>query len=91
MDFEWDDHKSERNRLGRGLPFELAQRLFQGPTLERIDDRREYDELRIQAIGKIGGRLLLCFYTDRGRIRRIISLRYANRRERDAYGATYPD
>lgn len=55
--------------------------------VEQRDDRRDYREVRIQAIGGIGGRILLCIYTDRGPVRRIISLRYANRRERDAYCA----
>jgi uncharacterized DUF497 family protein len=33
---------------------------------------------------------LHCVYTQRGEVRRIISLRYANRKERDAYRATHP-
>jgi uncharacterized protein len=89
MVYEWDNTKSERNRIERGLPFELAIPLFEGPTLERIDERRDYGEVRVQAIGLVGGRILLCVYTDRGAIRRIISLRYANGRERGAYRATF--
>jgi len=87
MDFEWDEAKSERNLIDRGLPFELAEPLFEGRVIEQRDDRRDYREVRIQAIGRVGGRILLCVYTDRGGVRRIISLRYANRRERDAYRA----
>ncbi len=90
MEFEWDDTKSERNQLDRGLTFELVIPLFEGPTLERIDERRDYGEMRMQAIGLVAGRALLWVYTDRGTVRRIISLRYANRRERDAYRATFP-
>jgi uncharacterized protein len=90
VNFEWDDAKSVRNRLERGLPFELAIPLFEGPTLERIDERRAYAETRVQAIGLIGARTLFCVYADRGTVRRIISLRYANRRERDAYRTTFP-
>jgi uncharacterized DUF497 family protein len=89
MVFEWDHAKSERNRLERGLPFELASLLFDGPTLERIDDRRDYGEARVQAVGLVGGRTLFCVYAERGPVRRIISLRYANRRERDAYRAAF--
>jgi uncharacterized DUF497 family protein len=87
MDFEWDETKSERNLIDRGLEFELAESLFEGRVIERRDDRRDYREVRIQAIGRVGGRILMCVYTDRGGVRRIISLRYANRRERDAYRA----
>ena len=89
MDFEWDRAKSERNEVERGLPFELAVLLFDGPVIERVDDRRRYGETRIRAIGAVGGVTLHCVYTQRGGVRRIISLRYANRKERDAYRATY--
>ena len=90
MDFEWDRAKAERNEVARGLPFELAIFLFDGPTIERVDDRRSYGELRIQTLGMVEGVTLHCVYTQRGGVRRIISLRYANRKERDAYRATYP-
>jgi uncharacterized DUF497 family protein len=35
----------------------------------------------------VAGEILACVYTDRAEMRRIISLRHANRRERDAYRA----
>jgi uncharacterized protein len=87
VDFEWDEAKSERNRAERGLPFELAVFLFDRPVTERIDRRRDYGEVRVRAIGMLGDRLVTCVYTDRGRTRRIISLRYSNGSERDAYRA----
>ena len=89
MDFQWDRAKSERNQKERGLPFELAILLFDGPVIERIDTRREYGETSIRAIGMVGGVTLHCVYTQRGGVRRIISLRYADRKERNAYRATY--
>jgi uncharacterized DUF497 family protein len=85
MEFEWDEAKSERNRIERGLPFDLAEALFNGPLVERTDDRRDYGEVRVQVIGQIGTSILVCVYTDRDGVRRIISLRDANRRERNAY------
>ena len=90
MDFEWDRAKSERNESERGLPFELAALLVDGPTIECADERRYYGETRIRAIGVAGNLTLHYVYTQRGEVRRIISLRYANRKERDAYRATYP-
>ena len=88
MEFEWDEAKSERNRLERGLPFGLAAELFQGPVIERADNRRDYGEARVQAIGRVGSRVLICVYTDRGEVRRVISLRDASRREWNAYRTT---
>jgi hypothetical protein len=88
-DFEWDQWKSDRNRLERALPFDLAVLLFNGPTLERRDARQDYGELRVLAIGHAGGLILHCVYTDSGPVRRVISLRPANRRECDAYRAAF--
>lgn len=91
MDFEWDEAKSRRNATERGLPFDLAIPLFDGPVLEWADDRPEYDEDRTIAIGTVAGRFLVCVYTWRGTdeepIRRIISLRKATKRERTLYEA----
>lgn len=61
--------------------------MFRSRVIEQVDDRRDYGELRIRAIGQVGGEVLVCVYTDRGRVRRIISRRYANRSEQDAYRA----
>lgn len=90
MIFEWDAAKSEHNAKQRGLPFTLAMALFEGPVLEEPDERRDYGEQRIRAIGQSGGRVLVCVYTDRGERRQIISLRIANRSERHAYRKMHP-
>ncbi len=87
MDFEWDEAKSERNRIGRGLSFDVAITLFDGPVLLEVDSRRDYGERRMKALGMVAGEIYVCIFTDRGLVRRIISLRHANRRERDAYRA----
>ena len=89
MVFEWDEAKSADNAATWGLPFEIAMALFDGPTLESPDRRRDYGEKRIKAIGAVAGHFLVCVYTDRDAVRRIISLRAANRRERDAYRTAY--
>ena len=82
MDCEWDEAKSERNRIVRGLPFDLAIRLFDDFVSEEPDTRRDYGETRIRAVGVVGELTLYCVYTIRGDKRRIFSLRVANRRER---------
>jgi uncharacterized DUF497 family protein len=85
MEFEWDYAKSQRNHVTRGLPFDVAVALFDNETLEFIDDRRDYGERRVRAIGVVRDECFVCIYVDRADVRRIISLRRANKRERDDY------
>ena len=51
-------------------------------TLEKRDDRRDYGEIRMQAIGRVDDDILFVVYTDRGDVRHIISARRANKKER---------
>lgn len=93
MRFSWDARKSEANLAQRGFDFAFASLVFDGPTLERVDDRADYGEARIIAIGLADGIHLTVVYTDRPGtpelIRRIISARRSNRRERSAYDKAY--
>lgn len=85
MLFAWDEAKSRRTLSERGFGFDYAARIFLGPTLERQDRRRDYGEVRTQAIGETGGDVLFVVYTDRGEVRHIISARLANRKERRSW------
>jgi uncharacterized DUF497 family protein len=82
MLFEWDEAKSRRTLSERGFGFDYAARIFLGPTLEKQDDRRDYGEVRMQAIGEVAGDVLFVAYTDRSDARNVISARLANRKER---------
>jgi uncharacterized DUF497 family protein len=88
--FEWDHAKSEANLHERGFDFAFATLIFNGPTFEVEDRRKNYGERRIVAIGVADGIHLTVAYTDRqsteGEIlRRIISAHRSNRRERAHY------
>jgi uncharacterized DUF497 family protein len=85
MEFEWDAAKHERNLGERGLGFDDGALIFGGPVIEWIDDRRNYGEMRVRAIGLSGEHLLHVVYTERDDVRRIISVRMANRKERVAW------
>lgn len=65
MDFEWDDAKSARNFRERGLSFDDAAMVFLGPTVEILDERRPYGEVRIKAIGVVETEFLVVVFTDR--------------------------
>ncbi len=83
--FEWDRAKSEANLSARGFDFAHAARIFDGPVLEMDDERTNYGERRVWAIGCVAGDVFFVVYTWRNGVRRIISARKANRRERDVY------
>lgn len=96
MRFAWDASKSERNLAERGFDFAFATLVFDGPTLERPDTRRDYGEPRTVALGVADGVPLTVVYTDRPDpaggppMRRLISARLSNRRERQVYAEAFP-
>ena len=85
MLFEWDDAKHERNVASRGIGFDAGALIFGGPVIEWLDERPWYGEVRVRAVGMSGGDLLHVVYTDRDEVRRIILVRKANRKEREAW------
>ena len=44
--FEWDEDKDRANQAKHGTSFEEVLPIFDGPTLTKIDDRRDYGEIR---------------------------------------------
>ena len=67
--------KSQQNLLVRGFGFDHAAAILAGPTLQAHDNRRDYGEVRVQAIGRAGADVLSVVYSDRSEVRRIISAR----------------
>jgi uncharacterized DUF497 family protein len=86
MNYVWDKRKGRENVARHGIAFEDAIRIFEGPTLERVDDRFDYGETRIYAIGVVDGLEITLIYTDVSETeRRVISAWRAERHERTAY------
>lgn len=73
--------KNRTNIAKHGIGFARAIRIFEGPTLDRIDDRADYGEERTISLGMIeGGLILVVMRTDRNGVTRIISARRAERK-----------
>ena len=53
------------------------------------DDRQDYGETRFITIGFLDRRMVVVVWTQRGRARRIISLRKANDREQALYSSRF--
>ena len=85
-DFEWDDDKAAANLAKHGIAFEVAILAFNDPQAREITDiRKDYGERRINLYGRVTmdgtQEIVLVCHVTRARIR-IISARFANRRER---------
>ncbi|WLI90357.1 BrnT family toxin [Massilia sp. R2A-15] len=81
MKITFDAAKRESNRAERGLDFARAAEVFEGVTVTRSDERKDYGEPRFVTSGRLDGRIVVVVWTPRGPARRIISMRKANERE----------
>ena len=87
MHVTFDPAKNARNVAERGIPFRLALRFEWSTALIGEDMRKNYGEKRLQALGFIGERLHMLVFTPRPPALHVISLRWANERERTKYAA----
>lgn len=86
MKFEWDESKNRQNIEKHAVSFDEACEIFEGFTLDQTDTRFDYGEPRVISIGMLGGvAILTVVHTDRFGVRRLISARQANRKERERY------
>ncbi len=83
--FEWDDDKAAANLAKHGVAFERVGDFDWSTAQIIVDDREDYGELRMKALGLIGDRLHVLIFTEREDAIRVISLRRANKREVEAY------
>jgi uncharacterized DUF497 family protein len=84
--FTWDPDKNLVNIRRHAIALADTARIFEGPIVERIDDRFEYGEVRVYAIGLVNGIEITVIYTDRDEDERhIISAWRAEPHERRYY------
>lgn len=81
MRIEFDPIKDELNLAKHGVSLALARQLDWDVALVWVDDRFAYDETRMVALAPAAQTLYYVAFVDRGEVRRIISLRRAERRE----------
>jgi len=88
MEFEWDEAKREANLRKHGVDFLRAALIFENAILEQIDDREDYGEERMIALGEAEGVVYRVTYTTRDACIRIISAMKASRNEQKIYYQT---
>ncbi len=83
--YEWDETKSKKNFIKRGLNFADAEIVFSGACATFEDTRFDYGEPRFITFGLLEERMVVIAHTPRGEKTRIISMRKANNREQKIY------
>jgi uncharacterized DUF497 family protein len=84
--FEWDEAKNRQNIRKHGFDFADAAEMFRHVLIVEPDTREDYGEKRWKGVGGIGGRPVAIIFTECGPDTiRIISLRKADREEREEY------
>ena len=78
----FDPAKREITLRRRGLDFADAAEVFAGRHATISDDRQDYGELRFITAGFLRNRMVVLVWTPRGVARRVISMRYANAKEK---------
>ena len=89
MQIKFDPAKDASNRKKHGVSLILAVELDWEAALVWVDDRFGYNETRMIALAPKTKILYFVAFVDRGDVRRIISLRRANRREVKRYAESF--
>ena len=87
MSIEFDANKRGKTLLERGLDFARAAEVFEGMHFTGQDSRMHYEEDRFITVGYLDDRLVVLVWKPRGEMRRIISMRKANDREKALYAS----
>ncbi|SPB12954.1 hypothetical protein NOV72_00255 [Caballeronia novacaledonica] len=85
FDVTFDPLKDAINRIQHGVSLGLAREIAWDDVVLKVDNRRDYGEVREVGYMPIRGRTFCVVFTWRDETRRIISLRRANEREVDRY------
>ena len=80
MQIEFDPAKDAANQTKHGVSLSIAGELDWESALVWVDERFEYSETRMIALAPKTKILYYVAFVDRGKLRRVISLRRANRR-----------
>ena len=81
MQIDFDPKKDLANRANHGVSLAIAASLDWDAALVWVDDRFEYDELRMIALAPETNTLYYVAFVNRTEVRRIISVRRATRKE----------
>jgi uncharacterized DUF497 family protein len=87
INLEFDQVKRDKTLLERGLDFARAVEVFDGIHFTGQDKRVDYEEDRFITVGWLDANMIVMVWTPRGEVRRMISMRKANDREKTLYAS----
>jgi len=87
MKLEFDQAKRKKTLQERGLDFARAVEVFDGIHFTGQDKRMDYEEDWFITVGWLDEQIVVTVWTPRGEVRRIISMRKANDREKTLYAS----
>ena len=87
MQIEFDSANGDKTLRERGFDLANAKSVFDGVHFTAQDTRVDYEEDRFITVGCLQARLVVLVWTPRGEVRRIISMRKANDREKTLYAS----
>lgn len=85
MQFVWDEAKRQANLQKHGLDFADAETVFNQPLILFEDNRADYGEQRMVAIGLLQMLVVVVVHVENDNTIRIISMRGATRHETNTY------
>lgn len=88
--YQFDEDKRETNIEKHGVDFYDAALIFEGPILRKVDNRKDYGEIRFVALGLVDGEPFTVVYTERNDAIRIISAWRSGESEYERYKNTFP-
>lgn len=91
MQFEWDEAKRQQILTERGIDLLDAALIFENQVITRIDNRRDYGEVRYISLGMVDGHCYVVVHTDRVGVVRLITAWKGGRHDRKEYAKRIAD
>jgi uncharacterized DUF497 family protein len=85
MIFEYDETKRQQVIASRKDDILYAAQIFAGKVLTRIDDRKEYGEIRYISLGMVENECILVVHTMRDNVTRLITAWKGGKDETEYY------
>ena len=88
--FEWNEEKRQATIKERGVDILYAALIFEGATLTRVDDRKDYGEMRHISLGLVDDVPHVVVHTKRGENARLITAWKGGRSAYEEYKTRFP-